>query len=79
MMYLTVPAVIQSLRRLRLFATLWIAAHQVSLSFAISRSLIKLMSVEMIVPSHHLILCHPLLLLPSNFPSIGVFLLRRLF
>ena len=72
-MYLTVPAVVQSLRRLRLFATLWIAAHQVSLSFTISRSLIKLMSVEMIVPSNHLILCHPLLLLPSIFPSIRIF------
>ena len=49
------------------------AAHQASLSFTISRSLLKLMSVESVMPSNHLILCRPLLLLPSIFPSIGVF------
>ena len=54
-------------------ATLWIAAPQTSLSFTISWSLLKLMSIELVVPSNHLILCHPLLLLPSVFPSIRVF------
>ena len=49
-----------------------IAAHQASLSFTNSRSLIKLMSIELVMPSNHLILCHPLLLLPSSFPSIRV-------
>ena len=51
----------------------WTAAHQVSLSFTISRSLLKLMSMESVMPSNHLFLCHPLLLLPSIFPSIRVF------
>ena len=49
------------------------AARQTSLSFAISRSLLKLMCIESVMPSNHLILCHPLLLLPSMFPSIRVF------
>ena len=49
------------------------AAHQASLSFTISRSLLKLMSIESVMPSNHLMLCPPLLLLPSIFPSIGVF------
>ena len=52
---------------------LWIAAHQVSLSIANSQSLLKLMSIESVMPSNHLILCHPLLLLPSIFSSIRVF------
>ena len=51
--------------------TPWTAAHRVSLSFTISRSLVKLMSIESVMPSNHLILCHPLLL-PSIFPSIRV-------
>ena len=51
----------------------WTAAHQASLSFTISRSLFKLMSIELVMPFNHLILCHPLLLLPSIFPSIRVF------
>ena len=51
----------------------WTAAHQASLSFTISGSLLKLMSIELVMPSHHLIFCHPLLLLPSIFPSIRVF------
>ena len=55
------------------FVTPWTAARQASLSFTISWSLLKLMSIEWVVPSNHLIFCHPLLLLPSNFPSIGVF------
>ena len=53
-------------------ATPWIAAHQASLSITNSRSLLKLMSVNSVMPSSHLILCHPLLLLPSIFPSIRV-------
>ena len=48
-------------------------AHQVSLSFTISLSLLKLISIDLVMPSNHLILCHPLLLLPSVFPSIRVF------
>ena len=51
----------------------WIAAHQASLSFTISQSLLKLMTIESVMPSNHLILCYPLLLLPSIFPSITVF------
>ena len=54
-------------------ATPWTAAHQASLSFTISWSLLKLMSLETMMPSSHLILCRPLLLLPSIFPSIKVF------
>ena len=55
------------------FATPWTAAHQASLSITNSWSLPKLMSIEPVMPSNHLILCHPLLLLPSIFPSIRVF------
>ena len=65
--------VVQSLSRVRLFATPWNAALQASLSFTISRSLLKLMSIESVMPSNHLILCRPLLLLPSIFPIISVF------
>ena len=54
------------------FVTLWTAAHQASLSFTISQSLLEFISIELVMPSHHLILCHPLLL-PSTFPSIRVF------
>ena len=53
--------------------TPWTAAHQASLSFIISWSLFKVMSIELVMPSNHLILCHPLLLLPSILPSIRVF------
>ena len=56
-----------------LFATPWTAACQASLSITNSRSLLKLMSIESVMPSNHLILCHPLLLPPSIFPSIRVF------
>ena len=56
-----------------LFVTPWTAAHQASLSFTISWSFLKLMSMETMMPSNHLILCCPLLLLPSIFPSIRVF------
>ena len=65
--------VVQSLSRVRLFATPWAAAPQASLSFTVSQSPLKLMSIEPVMPSNHLILCHPLLLLPSIFPSIRVF------
>ena len=54
-------------------ATLWTSAYQASLSITNSRSLLKLMSIESVMPSNHLILCHPLLLPPSIFPSIRVF------
>ena len=57
----------------RVFATSWTAAHQASLSITNSQSLLKLMSIESVMPSNHLILCYPLLLLPSIFPSIRVF------
>ena len=65
--------VVQSLSRVHLFVTPWITAHQASLSIANSWSLLKLMSIDSVMPSNHLILCHPLLLLPSIFPSIRVF------
>ena len=64
---------VQSLSSAQLFVTLWTAARQASLSFTISWSLLKLMSIESMMPSNHLILCHPLLLLPSIFSSIRVF------
>ena len=64
---------VQSLSCVRLFVTPWTAAHQASLSITNCRSLLKLMSIESVMPSNHLILCHLLLLLPSIFPSIRVF------
>ena len=64
---------VQSLSRVQSFATPWTAARQASLSFTISQSLLKLMSIESVMPSNHLILYCPLLLLPSIFPSIRVF------
>ena len=64
---------VQSLSHVRLFATAQTAARQASLSITNSRSLPKPMSIELVMPSNHLFLCHPLLLLPSIFPSIGVF------
>ena len=66
-------AVVQSLGCVPLFVTLWTAAHQVSLSFTISWSLLKRMSIESGMPYNHLVLCHPLLLPPSILPSIRVF------
>ena len=65
--------VVQSLSHVQFFATSWTAARQAPLSFTISCSLLRLMSIELVMPSNHLILCHPLLLLPSIFPSIRVF------
>ena len=64
---------VQSLCCVWLFATPWTAARQASLSVTNSQSLLTLMSIESVVPSNHLILCPPLLLLPSIFPSIRVF------
>ena len=64
---------VQQLSCVRLFATPWTAAHQASLSITNSWSLLKLMSIELVTLSNHLILCCPLLLLPSIFPSIRVF------
>ena len=63
---------VQALRSVQLFATPWTAARQASLSITNSQSLLKLMSIKSVMPSNHLILCHPLLLLPSIFPSIRV-------
>ena len=67
------PVVAQSLSRVRLFGTPWTAAHQASLSISISWSLLKLMFIDLVMPSNHLILCRRLLLLPSIFPSIRDF------
>ena len=64
---------VQSLSHVQIFSTPWTAARQASLSITNSRSLPRLMSVESVMPSKHLILCHPLLLLPSIFPSIRDF------
>ena len=64
---------VQLLRHVQLFATPWTAAHQASMSITISWKLLKLMSIESVMPSKHLILCRSLLLLPSNFPSIRAF------
>ena len=64
---------VQSLSRVQLFATPWTIARQASLSIIDSWSLLKLPSSELVMPSNHLILCHPFLLLPSIFPSIRVF------
>ena len=74
-LFLTVleSVIVQSFSCVWLFATPWTAAYQASLSFIISQSLLKLMSIGSVMPSNHLILCHHLLLLPSIFPSIRVF------
>ena len=63
----------QLLSYVQLFVTPWTAAGQASLSITNSRSLLKLLSIESVMPSNHLILCHPLLLLPSIFPNLRVF------
>ena len=65
--------IVQLLSHVRLFVTAWTAAHHASLSITNSQSLLKLMSIESVMSSNHLILCRPLLLLPSIFPSIRVF------
>ena len=66
-------AAIQSLNHVRLFALPWTVAHQASLAFTISQRLLKLMSIDSVMPSNHFILCCPLPLLPLIFPSIKVF------
>jgi len=71
--YFGVVVFVHSLSHVWLFVTPWIAAHQAFLSFTISWSLLKLMSIESVMPSSHLILCHSLRLLPSIFPTIRVF------
>ena len=65
--------VVQSLSCVQLFVTPQTAAHQASLSFTISQSLLKFMSIKSVMLSSHLILCHPLIILPSIFPSIRIF------
>ena len=65
--------VVQLLSHVQLFVTPWTAAHQASLSFTLYQSLRKLLSIKSVMPSNHLILCHPILLLPMVFPSIRVF------
>ena len=63
----------QSISRVQLFVTPWTAAHQASLCITNSQSLLKLMSIALVIPLNHLILCHPIIFLPSSFPSIRVF------
>ena len=70
---MSVYSSVQSLSCVQLFVTPWTAARQASLSITNSQSSLKLMSIELVMPSNHLVLCHPLLLLPSIFPSISVF------
>ena len=70
---LSIRFLVQSLCHVQLFAILWTAARKASLSFTISWSLFNLMSIGSVVPSDHHIFCHPLLLLPSIFPSMCVF------
>ena len=65
--------VAQSLSPVQLFVTLWTAARQASLSITNSQRMLKLMSIQSVMPSNHLIFCHPLLLTPSIFPSIRIF------
>ena len=72
-MVLMIFSSVQSLSRVRLFATPWTAARQASLSIANTQSLLKPMSIESVMPSNHLVLCRPFLLPPSIFPTIRVF------
>ena len=72
-------ASVQLLNNVQLFATPWTAAHQASLSITNSQSLPRLMFIDLVMPSNHLILCHPLLLPPSIFPSIRVFQMSQFF
>ena len=73
MSFTSLVSSVQLLSCVRFFVTLWTSASQASLSITNSRSLFKLMSIELVMPSNHLILCHLLLLLPSIFPSIRIF------
>ena len=70
---------VQLLSHVQLFGTPWTAAHQTSLSITNTQSLLKLMFIESVMPFNNLILCHPLLLLPSIFPRIRVFSIRSIF
>ena len=70
---------VQSLSHVWFFATQWTAARQASLSITNSWSLLKLMSIESVMPSNHLLLCHPLILLPSIFPASGSFPMSQFF
>ena len=70
---------VKLLSRVQHFATPWTAEWQASLSFTISRSLLQVMSIESVMPSNHLILCHPLLFLPSSFLATGSFPTNWLF
>ena len=70
---------VQLLSRVWLFVTPWTVAHKASLPITNSRSLLKLISIELVMPSNHLILCHPLVLLPSILPSIRVFSYESVF
>ena len=72
-------SIAQPLSCVWLFATPWTATPQASLSFTISWSLLKLIPLELVMPSKHLVLCHPLFLLPSVFPSVRSFLMSQLF
>ena len=72
-------SLVQSLSRVPLFATPWTAAQQASLSITNSQSLLKLMSITSVMPSNHLILCRPLLLLPQSFPASSSFPVNHLF
>ena len=71
--------IVQSLRRVRLFATPWTAPHQASLSFTLSQSLLKLMPIELAMPPNHLILCHPLSSCPPSFPASRCLPVSQLF
>ena len=72
-------SLVQSLSRVQLFVTPWTTARQASLSITNPQSLLRLMSIESVMPSNHLILCHPLLFLPSIFPTIRVFSMSQFF
>ena len=73
LLYPSYPSSVQSLSYIRLFATPWTATCQASLSITNSQNLLKLRSIVLVMPSNYLILCHPLILLPSIFPSVWVF------
>ena len=70
---------VESLSHVQLFATPWTAAHQASLSFTTSKSLLKLRSIKLVMPCNHLMLCHPFLLYPQSFPVSGSFPMSQLF
>ena len=70
---------VQSLSRVQLFVTPWTAVHRASLSITNSQSVLKLMPIESVMPSNHLTLCHPLILLTSNFPASGCFQISQFF